>query len=400
MWILLLTWGGIIFLKSHHFIQADHKLTSSIQSGSNLILKPSIDDGTVATKASGSPSSVHYGYDVILPKPSGDAPKVQLEPLIDIVTRWNPDDVENIPYPFHEKLMVFNYSNPEERVMMKKWQSVELPFKIFNIPNVNEVVDKWTDEYLSRALDRSKGNAHVEESASNHFMYWSGTRKKKDWKPPTKNIKMSFDRWVTLAHEADEKTLGPEDPHYYFMLGTPAGMNKGHFVTEDLTIFSTRTNNDFVTNVRKNKGIQCRFGMRGIIAEAHYDSGKNMVAMLKGKKRYLLEPPSECPDLDIIPDRNHPSFRHSTIDWSDPKQAKEHFTNTKGVDTIVHEGEVLFIPSYWFHYPISLEYSIQCNTRSGQPDTGKGFGEKEIEDCIHGSAVGSKLRVSSMGGVP
>ena len=56
-------------------------------------------------------------------------------------------------------------------------------------------------------------------------------------------------------------------------------------MTEDLTIFSTSTNNDFVTNVARNKGIQCRFGMRGIIAECHYDSGKNMVAMLKGKKR-------------------------------------------------------------------------------------------------------------------
>ena len=102
----------------------------------------------------------------------------------------------------------------------------------------------------------------------------------------------------------------------------------------------------------------------------------------------------------VFLDRNHPSFRHSTIDWSNPKQAKEHFTNTKGVDTIVHAGEILFIPSYWFHYPISLEYSIQCNTRSGQPAVGKGFGEKEIEECIHGSAVGSKLRVSSMGGAP
>jgi hypothetical protein len=37
--------------------------------------------------------------------------------------------------------------------------------------------------------------------------------------------------------------------------------------------------------------------MRGIIAEAHYDSGRNMVAMLKGKKRYIISPPTTCKQL-------------------------------------------------------------------------------------------------------
>lgn len=69
--------------------------------------------------------------------------------------------------------------------------------------------------------------------------------------------------------------------------------------------------------VQKQKGIQCRFGARGIIAESHFDHGKNFVLMLRGRKRYLLNPPRACPVLGIISDRNHPSFRHSEIDWSD-----------------------------------------------------------------------------------
>jgi hypothetical protein len=40
---------------------------------------------------------------------------------------------------------------------------------------------------------------------------------------------------------------------------------------------------------------------------------------------------------------------------------------------------VLYIPSYWFHYPVSLEYSIQCNSRSGAPPAGEG--QREIEEC-------------------
>jgi len=31
-------------------------------------------------------------------------------------------------------------------------------------------------------------------------------------------------------------------------------------------------------------------------------------------------------------------------------------------------GEVLYIPSYWFHYIVSQDASIQCNARSGKGD--------------------------------
>ena len=31
-----------------------------------------------------------------------------------------------------------------------------------------------------------------------------------------------------------------------------------------------------------SKGVDCRFGTRGVIAESHYDGGRNFIAMLKG----------------------------------------------------------------------------------------------------------------------
>jgi len=39
---------------------------------------------------------------------------------------------------------------------------------------------------------------------------------------------------------------------------------KSTFVGKDLALFSSMENNFFVFKVAKNKGIQCRFGMRGI----------------------------------------------------------------------------------------------------------------------------------------
>ena len=122
--------------------------------------------------------------------------------------------------------------------------------------------------------------------------------------------------------------------------------------------------------------------MRGVIAESHYDSGRNMVAMLKGAKRYIITPPWTCSKLSIIADKAHPSYRHSVIDWSDLEQAKSRgFDTVDAIDTIVRAGEVLYIPTYWFHYIVSLQYSIQCNSRSGFPP--KQQGREYIAPCMH-----------------
>ena len=36
------------------------------------------------------------------------------------------------------------------------------------------------------------------------------------------------------------------------------------------------------------------------------------------------------------------------------------------IDTVLKAGEVLYIPSHWFHYIVSLQKSAQCNVRSGR----------------------------------
>jgi Cupin-like domain len=38
---------------------------------------------------------------------------------------------------------------------------------------------------------------------------------------------------------------------------------------------------------------------------------------------------------------------------------------SQAVETVLKKGEVLFIPSHWFHYIIGLQKNAQCNVRSG-----------------------------------
>lgn len=120
---------------------------------------------------------------------------------------------------------------------------------------------------------------------------------------------------------------------------------------------------------------------RGVSAAAHYDAGRNMVAVLRGYRRYIITPPRTCKSLGIITDKRHPSFRHSILDWSSVPQAiASGFDKVDAIDTIIKPGEVLYIPSYWFHYIVSLGYSAQCNSRHGSP--ADRFGKVEIDECF------------------
>ena len=303
--------------------------------------------------------------------------------LLDVIKAWNPDDPEP-PSPFRESLQHFNFSNPDEMDAALKFRDAELPFKVFNVPEFDSVVDKWTDDYLILQYRNSIESRRVEKSKSNHFMYWNANQRLqiKNYKPPTEIVSnMQFETWLHMALHADTVKVKNETVHYYFMSNALPGVKKSSFISRDLPLFSSLENNFFISNVVANKGIQCRFGMRGVIAEAHYDSGRNMVAMLKGAKRYILNPPHESKKLGLITEQRHPSYRHSSIDWSDVSQATSNgFANVNAIDTIVRQGEVLYIPSYWFHYIVSLNYSVQCNSRSGSPP--KREGQDHIEQCL------------------
>lgn len=313
----------------------------------------------------------------------------QYRSLLDVVEGWNPDDPDP-PSGFIEMLQHFNYSDPNDMIAAIKFREAEVPFKIFNVPEFDSVAVKWDDHYLSLQFRSLVQSRRVERSRNNHFMYWNANLRSniRFYEPPTEYIDdMPFDRWLRIAQHADSSKVKNESVHYYFMSNAPPGSKSGSFISRDLGLLSADENNFFVFNVEANKGIQCRFGMRGIIAEAHYDSGRNMVAMLKGAKRYILNPPRECKNLGLIVDKKHPSYRHSTIDWSNIDQAtSEGFASVDAVDTILQKGEVLYIPSYWFHYIVSLKYSIQCNSRSGSPPNLEG--QAEIEDCL-----GNKLHM-------
>merc|ERR1712032_450825 len=242
-------------------------------------------------------------------------------------------------------------------------------------------------DYLKELLgDQIKYRS--EYSVNNHFMYWNYLKKKQNnvrrgrkngryhhvpegWEEPTRHIHMKYKEWLSHANTTDSSKLTPDEEHWYFRLIGCGKMGKcdresAEFLFDELSFFQPRhENNLYMVDPTQQKGIHCRFGMKGVIAENHFDGSRNMIALLGGERRYILAHPDQCQFLELYP-KGHPSSRHSAVDWSNPDLEKyTHFKHAQGNEVVMQAGDVLYLPTNWFHHIISLDINYQCNTRSG-----------------------------------
>eukprot|EP00546_Thalassionema_frauenfeldii_P021955 CAMPEP_0178897006 /NCGR_PEP_ID=MMETSP0786-20121207/1503_1 /TAXON_ID=186022 /ORGANISM="Thalassionema frauenfeldii, Strain CCMP 1798" /LENGTH=462 /DNA_ID=CAMNT_0020567501 /DNA_START=421 /DNA_END=1809 /DNA_ORIENTATION=+ len=330
-----------------------------------------------------------------------------LETMNELFTRWPQDELEKPPSPIIEQLIHFDFSDPKDLAMAKTFRDARVPFKVYNIPEILAAGERWTDEYVSSQFDRQDSSARshgtCQESHDNFFAFYSPAT----WHtnimgpPPYRNNDWTYQKWSNHAKYADVTSLSFDQPHFYWQSGVPPSerhepKDKWTFVSRDLPSFSANTETFFQFQPEEQKGIQCRFGERGVTAATHYDNGQNMVAMITGAKRYILSPPKECSKLGIVTSRGNTLFRHSLLNFGHilqletfkdiPEQERGWLERSKtslAVETVLKAGEVLFIPSHWFHYIISLQKSAQCNVRSGVDEIGtrKFGGGQDVYDC-------------------
>ncbi|EDQ91813.1 uncharacterized protein MONBRDRAFT_31253 [Monosiga brevicollis MX1] len=268
-------------------------------------------------------------------------PYPPLQPLHKFLEEWNPDepDIPDIPGIAEGTLERFDFSDPKQRARAETLRINEVPFMLYNVPEINDARDKWAkDEYLKQRFGKTP--LRITTSTSNHFMYFNrnSAKRAKDYDRPTGEETLLFDQWLERAYKAENASK--DEPHFYLQLNS-VGPNA--WIREDLPSFNPVAN-FFIADPTQNRGINCRFGARGIIAENHYDGGRNFVAMIRGAKRYIILPPEECPNLYLWP-RNHPESRHSRADWSQPDfEQWPKMKNSQAAQVVVRAGEVLYIP--------------------------------------------------------
>lgn len=203
-------------------------------------------------------------------------------------------------------------------------------------------------------------------------MYYKKSAALSDEKPTYESKWWTYPEFVEAV--AATSQLSPDEPHdyYYFMLKQADFAQRSAFIFDELRFLDpsrakteTPYGDLFIRDERmaQQKGMRCRLGMRGIIAEGHVDGALNMIAMVRGSKRYILSPPSVCSCLRLLSEGQ--SKRHTSVNWSDLEAMPEDSRNCPATEAVIEQGDVLYVPSYWYHHIVSLDESIQCNIRSG-----------------------------------
>lgn len=288
---------------------------------------------------------------------------------IDVLKHWNPDDTD-IPDTIHQGLCSLDWTDPAQRKIAVHYRKSEVPFVVKNHPVIWRTADRWSDYgYMHEKLG-DKGYRN-EYSENNHMMYWKLHGKRRGppgWEPPTENVKLSYPEWYEKATALEEDPdSSATSEHYYLRLnGGTQGPNPWLF--DELSFFDPAIQNDvFMVDPTDARGINCRLGSRGTIAETHYDMSRNFIMILKGRKRYVLGHPDQCVNMELYP-VGHPSARHSLVNWSDPEswfRDGRNFRNGMVNEVVLDAGDGLYLPTYWLHFIVSLSLNYQCNARSG-----------------------------------
>ena len=103
------------------------------------------------------------------------------------------------------------------------------------------------------------------------------------------------------------------------------------------------------------------FGKENVTAYTHYDTSHNLHALIYGKKRFLLFPPSSYSELGLHPCL-HQFYRQVHVDVINDEVVGN--LRTRPLEVMLNPGEVLYIPPYWFHCVVTMETSISLNVWS------------------------------------
>ena len=106
--------------------------------------------------------------------------------------------------------------------------------------------------------------------------------------------------------------------------------------------------------------IHAWFGPQGTVSPLHYDAPHNLLCQVMGSKYIRLYSPAytEC----LYPHPEQLLHNTSRVDVEAPDgKSYPNYRNAKFIETVLHPGQVLYIPPKWWHFVKSLEISFSVS---------------------------------------
>lgn len=406
--------------------RADDAALSAARLATPLLAARQPVPGSVAALLAGLTGGGAAAASLPLPDLAPGSGYPRLFPLSVILAEWNPSVASKPPtWSRYHSLKRFDWLSQRDAAAV--FRELELPFVLTRLPAVREAVAAWAEDedVVSSAPEGASFPADVSTSSS--FTYFSrrevavaDAAARARFRAPTVDEELTLQEWFSEAAVEKAAQLAAERaalPGWWFAAGRrgararagavgggvlrpprpprrvaylrptwrPRGDNATatQWIVDALPHFDVSprgvpwgapffvgttggapANND----TRRGGGdIFCRLTTCGAVATAHFDESRNFVSVLRGAKRFVLLPPSECAAARLA--RAGPLRRHATFDWGDPSELWK-LGPALGTEVVLSAGDTLYLPAYWTHLVASLDTSIQCNARPGSPPPG------------------------------
>lgn len=197
---------------------------------------------------------------------------------------------------------------------------------------------RWTPQYLMDKVGHK--DIHVHQSPDG--MFGIDPEKGGPRYEPREMTFGTFVEWMSSPEDADPRL-------YMQRLSIPDLLPE---LNEDFSLPPYINENQiFLTNLW--------FGPGGNTTRLHYDVPNNFLAHLYGRKRLVMFPPRQSPYLYACRPN---AYNMSRLDLDQPDLTRfPNFSKAQPIECFLEAGEMIFIPSFWWHQVYSLETGISIN---------------------------------------
>ncbi|XP_065829984.1 hypoxia-inducible factor 1-alpha inhibitor-like [Oscarella lobularis] len=217
--------------------------------------------------------------------------------------------------------------------------------------NLTSSALRWNIEFLGKELKNQFVRIFVSSNRQfrYHNMKFETTAAYYEWQPPFRIHEGLFQEFIEMTNDFKKADNGSR-AYFQYLINE---LNLTESMDDDFNEFNWNWIHDTVLPATKWGQLKHNLllvGMNDVSTPVHFDGMENLFSMIYGHKRCILFDPSQYKGLYPFP-IHHPHDRQSQVDFDNPNfEMFPRFREVHGYDTILGPGEVLYIPSHWWHY--------------------------------------------------
>lgn len=253
--------------------------------------------------------------------------------------------------------------SPDTIRKLKPYMDVRnpMPCIIRNLPLFQRCLDKWDVEYLAEHMGDQLYHTFAADQDVKRFAYFFDVRNEGGYESPpiAQACQMTFrDFLAKQRHERDGKAYYLQTPVLqYAEDGIKCAKFDAH-MEDDLHHIDNNMMRQLqdLGNFGPISRNQLFVSFSDFVTASHYDQQHNLFMQVRGAKRFLLFDAACFAALYPYPS-HHPLDRKAMLDLEDPDLSsfpRSRALAGKGVEALLEEGDILYLPMSWFHHVHSL----------------------------------------------